>query len=178
MPLLPLGQLESSDLRTVAREIGFGGFQQEMVVVAHQNVAMHNPATALAGLPERLQKYRRNILEMLFAERNHICSVCVSNGHCEMQTLAQKLELTHVHFPYRYPKLDVDATHERFSVDHNRCILCTRCVRFMSDVDGDALTDNAIEIYVHRLRKRIEPYDAVIRTVRGLGYLLDKSADE
>lgn len=44
--------------------------------------------------------------------------------------------------------------------------------------DGDALTDNAIEIYVHRLRKRIEPYGAVIRTVRGLGYLLEKSADE
>ncbi|MDD5412343.1 MAG: response regulator [Methylobacter sp.] len=45
-------------------------------------------------------------------------------------------------------------------------------------VDGDALTDNAIEIYVHRLRKRIEPYGAVIRTVRGLGYLLERSADE
>lgn len=44
-------------------------------------------------------------------------------------------------------------------------------------VDGDALTDNAIEIYVHRLRKRIKPYSAVIRTVRGLGYLLEKSAD-
>ena len=40
--------------------------------------------------------------------------------------------------------------------------------------DGDALTDNAVEIYVHRLRKRIEPYDAVIRTVRGLGYLLER----
>ena len=45
-------------------------------------------------------------------------------------------------------------------------------------VDGDALTDNAIEIYVHRLRKHIEPYGAVIRTVRGLGYLLEKSVDE
>jgi len=45
-------------------------------------------------------------------------------------------------------------------------------------VDGDALTDNAIEIYVHRLRKRIEPYGAVIRTVRGLGYLLERSVDE
>jgi len=45
-------------------------------------------------------------------------------------------------------------------------------------VDGDALTDNAIEIYVHRLRKRIEPYGTVIRTVRGLGYLLERSADE
>ena len=32
---------------------------------------------------ERLKKHRRTILEMLFAERNHICSVCVANGHCE-----------------------------------------------------------------------------------------------
>ena len=36
---------------------------------------------------ERLQKHRRTILELLFAERNHICSVCVANGHCELQTL-------------------------------------------------------------------------------------------
>lgn len=39
--------------------------------------------------------------------------------------------------------------------------------------DGEALGDNAIEVYIHRVRKRIEPYDAVIRTVRGLGYLLE-----
>ncbi|MGZ8162539.1 MAG: response regulator [Methylobacter sp.] len=45
-------------------------------------------------------------------------------------------------------------------------------------VDGEALTDNAIEIYVHRIRKRIEPYGAVIRTVRGLGYLLEKAGDD
>src|SRR5579863_5671011 len=30
---------------------------------------------------ERLSKRRRTILELLFAERNHICSVCVANGH-------------------------------------------------------------------------------------------------
>jgi two-component system OmpR family response regulator len=45
-------------------------------------------------------------------------------------------------------------------------------------IDGDALTDNAIEIIVHRIRKRIEPYHAVIRTIRGLGYLLEKSVNE
>src|SRR5450755_4650600 len=31
---------------------------------------------------ERLQKYRLMILELLFAERNHICAVCVANNHC------------------------------------------------------------------------------------------------
>jgi bidirectional [NiFe] hydrogenase diaphorase subunit len=84
----------------------------------------------------RLQKYRRQILELLFTERNHICSVCVSNGHCEMQTLGQKLDITHVHFPYRYPKAQVDASHERFVVDHNRCILCSRCVRVCDEIEG------------------------------------------
>src|SRR5579883_3308899 len=34
---------------------------------------------------ERLQRYRKTIVEMLFSEGNHICAVCVSNGHCELQ---------------------------------------------------------------------------------------------
>jgi len=85
---------------------------------------------------ERLANYRRMILELLFAERNHICAVCVSNGHCELQTLAQELGMTHVHFPYRYPHMVVDASHERFVIDHNRCVLCTRCVRVCDEVEG------------------------------------------
>ncbi|MEY3106170.1 MAG: hypothetical protein RIT35_333 [Pseudomonadota bacterium] len=44
--------------------------------------------------------------------------------------------------------------------------------------DDEPLTDNAIEIYIHRLRKQIEPHGAMIRTIRGLGYLLEKPANE
>jgi len=90
---------------------------------------------------ERLQKHRRTILELLFAERNHICAVCVANGHCELQTMAQKQGLTHVRLPYRNPELTVDASHERFTADHNRCILCTRCVRVCSEVEGAHVWD-------------------------------------
>ncbi|RJP29972.1 MAG: bidirectional hydrogenase complex protein HoxU [Candidatus Omnitrophota bacterium] len=85
---------------------------------------------------KRLQKYRLRILEFLFSERNHICSVCVSNGHCELQSMADQLGLTHVRVPYRYPIQPVDATHERFVVDHNRCILCARCVRVCDEIEG------------------------------------------
>ena len=84
----------------------------------------------------RLIEYRRMILEMLFAERNHVCSVCVSNGHCEMQWLAQHLGIDHIRFPYVYPKLPVDASHPRFVLDQNRCILCTRCVRVCGEIEG------------------------------------------
>ena len=84
----------------------------------------------------RLREYRRMIIELLFAERNHVCSVCVTNGHCDLQSLALQLGVTHVHFTYQYPKLPVDASHERFVVDHNRCILCTRCVRVCDEIEG------------------------------------------
>jgi bidirectional [NiFe] hydrogenase diaphorase subunit len=90
---------------------------------------------------ERLRKHRRVILELLFAERNHICSVCVSNGHCELQALAQSQGLTHINLPYRNPALAVDASHERFTVDHNRCILCTRCVRVCAEIEGAHIWD-------------------------------------
>jgi bidirectional [NiFe] hydrogenase diaphorase subunit len=48
---------------------------------------------------ERLQRYRRTIVELLFAERSHVCSVCVSNGHCELQFMAQKCGVDHVRAP-------------------------------------------------------------------------------
>ena len=85
---------------------------------------------------ERLAKFRRGILELVFAERNHVCSVCVTNGHCDLQSMALKLGMTHVHFPYQYPRMPVDASHERFVVDHNRCILCSRCVRVCDEIEG------------------------------------------
>ncbi len=85
---------------------------------------------------DRLQRYRKMILELLFTERNHVCSVCVSNGNCEMQSLAQTLDIDHVQFPYRFPKVEVDASHDRFVIDHNRCILCTRCVRVCDEIEG------------------------------------------
>jgi bidirectional [NiFe] hydrogenase diaphorase subunit len=77
----------------------------------------------------KLTAYRRMIVELLLAERNHVCSVCVSNGHCELQSLATQLGISSVRFRYRYPKLPVDLSQERYVIDHNRCILCSRCVR-------------------------------------------------
>jgi two-component system OmpR family response regulator len=43
---------------------------------------------------------------------------------------------------------------------------------------AEELADNAIEVYVHRLRRRIDELGIRIRTVRGLGYLLERPADD
>ena len=85
---------------------------------------------------EHIQKYRIKTLELLFSERNHICSVCVSNGHCELQDLAQKLGLSNVSYHYHHPRLPVDSSHERYVLDHNRCILCARCIRACDEIEG------------------------------------------
>jgi len=84
----------------------------------------------------KLSRYRRITTELLLVERNHVCAVCVANGHCELQDMAYSLGVTSVRFAYNFPKLKVDASHPRFVLDHNRCILCTRCVRVCAEVEG------------------------------------------
>jgi len=84
----------------------------------------------------KIELYRRMAVELLLVERNHVCSSCVSNGHCELQSLAQSLGITHVRYAYNNPRLPVDMSHARFVLDHNRCILCTRCVRVCAEVEG------------------------------------------
>lgn len=85
---------------------------------------------------ERLRKYRRLTVEMFFAERNHICAVCVANRHCELQDMAVRVGMDHVRLEYHNPACDVDVTHGLFGIDHNRCILCTRCVRTCDEIEG------------------------------------------
>jgi len=96
---------------------------------------------AVTTQSDKLRRYRKIALELLFAERNHVCAVCVSNGHCELQTLATKLGVTGVRYPYTFPKIGVDLTHKKFTLDQNRCILCTRCVRVCAEVEGAHVWD-------------------------------------
>jgi bidirectional [NiFe] hydrogenase diaphorase subunit len=83
-----------------------------------------------------LEAHRRTIIELLFAEGNHVCAVCVSNGNCELQDLATQLGVSHITLPYLNPSRPVDASHSRFTLDHNRCVLCARCVRVCDEVEG------------------------------------------
>lgn len=85
---------------------------------------------------ERLRRYRRQIVELLFAERNHVCAVCVANGNCELQDVAREVGMDHVRYEYQHPRTELDASHPRYMLDHGRCILCTRCVRVCDEIEG------------------------------------------
>jgi bidirectional [NiFe] hydrogenase diaphorase subunit len=91
----------------------------------------------------KLQEYRRMTVELLFAEGNHVCSICVANGNCELQDVAIQVGMDHSRFPYRFPDRKVDVSHNQFGIDHNRCILCTRCVRVCDEIEGAHVWDVA-----------------------------------
>jgi bidirectional [NiFe] hydrogenase diaphorase subunit len=106
---------------------------------------------SIKTVSEKLTLYRRMAVELLLVERNHVCSACVSNGHCELQALAQSLGITHVRYAYNSPRVPVDMTHPRFVLDHNRCILCTRCVRVCAELEGA----NVWEVSSRGIRSRL-----------------------
>ena len=85
---------------------------------------------------EKLVAYRREILELLFAGRNHFCMFCSQSGDCDLQTLAIEHGMDSVRYPFLYEPFENDTTDARIQADHNRCILCERCVRTCSEKVG------------------------------------------
>lgn len=80
---------------------------------------------------------RRFVLQLLFSERNHYCMFCQMSGSCELQNLAYRYGLNHWIFDRPFPRLPVDASRDFFAMDHNRCILCRRCIRACDQLVGN-----------------------------------------
>jgi bidirectional [NiFe] hydrogenase diaphorase subunit len=100
---------------------------------------------------ERLHEYRKMTVQLLLSERTHICSVCIANEHCELQSLANQLGVDHTMFERNFTKEEIDSTHDFLVIDRNRCILCTRCIRVCDEIEG-----------VHTLDLRLRGKDAQI----------------
>lgn len=103
-------------------------------VTAEMEVVTTNP---------ELHNHRRRVVELLFAEGNHVCAVCVSNGACELQDLASQTDVDHIHYDLQFPDSTVDATHPKYVLDRARCVLCTRCVRVCDEIEGAHVWDVA-----------------------------------
>ena len=86
---------------------------------------------------DRIIESRRTILEFLFAERNHNCMFCPQSGDCELQDLAYELQMDHLTVSHSFKEFPTDVTSEYMAIDHNRCILCGRCVRACQEIAGN-----------------------------------------
>jgi len=85
---------------------------------------------------QRIFDTRRMIIESLLTERNHFCMFCAQSGQCELQDLAYEHGVDHLTLPYLGQEFPVDVSHDFLAVDHNRCVLCGRCVRACSELVG------------------------------------------
>jgi formate dehydrogenase major subunit len=84
----------------------------------------------------KIEKYRRLVLELLFTERNHLCAYCVATGDCELQSMAYKYQMDNARYAYAWPDKITDSSHPYIVMDHNRCILCGRCIRTCDEITG------------------------------------------
>jgi NADH-quinone oxidoreductase subunit G len=87
---------------------------------------------------------RAGVFEFLLANHPLDCPVCDKGGECPLQDFSYAFgpAESRMDFPRRVfdgegVKADVDFG-PTLMLNRNRCILCTRCVRFMKEIDGDA----------------------------------------
>jgi NADH-quinone oxidoreductase subunit G len=87
---------------------------------------------------------RASVFEFLLINHPLDCPVCDKGGECPLQDFSYEFgpDRSRMEFPRRVfdgegVKADVDFG-PTLMLNRNRCILCTRCIRFMKEVDGDA----------------------------------------
>jgi NADH-quinone oxidoreductase subunit G len=87
---------------------------------------------------------RKGVFEFLLINHPLDCPVCDKGGECPLQDFSYSFgnDASRMDFPRRTfdgegVKADVDFG-PTLMLNRNRCILCTRCIRFMAEVDGDA----------------------------------------
>ena len=87
---------------------------------------------------------RKGVFEFLLINHPLDCPVCDKGGECPLQDFSYAFgnDASRMDFPRRTfdgegVKADIDFG-PTLMLNRNRCILCTRCSRFMAEVDGDA----------------------------------------
>jgi formate dehydrogenase major subunit len=88
---------------------------------------------------EKLGSLRRGVMELYVSDHPLDCVSCPSNGHCELQDMAEVVGITETRYGLageRHEHLAKDASNPYFTFDPNMCIVCSRCVRACDEVQG------------------------------------------
>jgi NADP-reducing hydrogenase subunit HndD len=83
-----------------------------------------------------LRKARRDLLELLLDNHPVDCNTCERDGNCELQNLARTIGVKKRHFVGEKKHYDVDLSSPSITRDPDKCILCGRCVRLCSEIQG------------------------------------------
>jgi formate dehydrogenase major subunit len=88
---------------------------------------------------DRVQKLRRNIIELVLSDHPPDCLTCESNGNCELQDVAAETGVRQIRYAkgknhIEQPK---DLSHPYMRMDLSKCINCYRCVRACDEIQGE-----------------------------------------
>ena len=88
----------------------------------------------------RLQKYRKNILELLLANHCSDCTTCDKSTKCRLQELAKRFQIKDVRFPNTAVH-QIDDSSACITRDAGKCILCGDCVRMCNETQNVGAID-------------------------------------
>ncbi|MDD4880406.1 MAG: formate dehydrogenase subunit alpha [Gallionellaceae bacterium] len=97
----------------------------------------------VATQSDALFRLRRGVMELYISDHPLDCLTCAANGNCELQDMAGRVGLREVRFADGANHLTeaADTSNPYFAYDPAKCIVCSRCVRACSDIQGSfALT--------------------------------------
>ncbi|SDM62393.1 NADH-dependent [FeFe] hydrogenase, group A6 [Acetanaerobacterium elongatum] len=77
---------------------------------------------------EKVQKARKQTLELILSTHNKTCLSCVRSGSCELQKLSNEYGVDENHYTGENITYPVDRSAPHMYRDNSKCILCRRCV--------------------------------------------------
>ena len=77
---------------------------------------------------------RKVTLELILSNHDRKCLTCERNRNCELQTLADELGITDIHYEGVRNVYDIDEVSPSIVRDNNKCILCRRCVNMCKNI--------------------------------------------
>jgi len=83
-----------------------------------------------------IRRARRDIIELLLDNHPEDCHTCERDGNCELQRLAYAMGIRHRHFAGERKHYEKDLSSHSVIRDPDKCILCGRCVRMCSEIQG------------------------------------------
>ena len=87
----------------------------------------------------RLDKLRKGVMELYISDHPLDCLTCPANGDCELQDMAGAVGLRSVRYGaegQNHLHKGKDESNPYFTFDASKCIVCSRCVRACSEVQG------------------------------------------
>ncbi|TVR71049.1 MAG: 4Fe-4S dicluster domain-containing protein [Marinilabiliales bacterium] len=81
----------------------------------------------------RVVRSRKTIVELLLSNHPDDCLYCERNGNCELQTLAEELNVRERRIMGKKNRYKLDHSSPSIVRDPAKCILCGRCVRVCED---------------------------------------------